>query len=221
MGSGSSILDEAAKGKKHYVLKKSNFREPFPVHVKKIWFGAGCFWGTEKGFWRLPGVYSTAVGYCGGDTDIPTYKQVCSGLTNHCEVTQVVFDPSLISVTDLLKRFWESHDPTQGMRQGADVGSQYRSAIFTEDPEHTVLANASKRAYSEILKAGGMQSEITTEVKVQKTFYYAELYHQQYLAKPKSRQYCSAEPTGLQLPAYASWNLPTSFPILFSNFVRW
>ena len=210
MGSATSFLDQAAKGKKHYVLKNNNFREPFPDNLKKIWFGAGCFWGTEKGFWRLPGVFSTAVGYCGGDTDVPTYKQVCSGLTNHTEVTQVVFDPNLVSVSDLLKRFWECHDPTQGMRQGGDVGSQYRSAIYTEDPEHMVLAKASKQAYGAILKAGGM-GEITTEIAVQKTFYYAELYHQQYLAKPKARQYCSAEPTGLQLPVYSSWSLPAPF----------
>ena len=175
---GSAISSDAAK--RHYILKSNNLKEPFPEHLEKIWFGCGCFWGTEKGFWRLPGVYSTAVGYCGGNVDVPTYHQVCSGQTGHCEVTQVVFDPALISVTDLLKRMWESHDPTQGNRQGGDVGTQYRSAIYTEKEDHLALAIASKNAYNIVLNSAGFP-KITTEISMQPRFYYAELYVESFL----------------------------------------
>jgi peptide-methionine (S)-S-oxide reductase len=145
-------------------------------------FGLGCFWGAERKFWQLPGVYSTAVGYSGGFTPNPTYEEVCSGLTGHTEVVRVIYDPEKISFNDLLKAFWESHDPTQGMRQGNDVGTQYRSAIYVTNDEQRKQAEESKRAYQQRLTAAG-HGTITTEIKDAPTFFYAEDYHQQYLAK--------------------------------------
>ncbi|MEX1324268.1 MAG: peptide-methionine (S)-S-oxide reductase MsrA [Synechococcaceae cyanobacterium] len=161
-------------------------------------FGCGCFWGAEKGFWKLPGVLTTAVGYAGGQLDQPSYQQVCSGRTAHAEVVRVVWDQARIDFSDLLKLFWECHDPTQGDRQGNDRGSQYRSAIYVDDPLLLEQAQASRTAYQALLSAGGY-GPITTEIGSGQRFWYAEPYHQQYLAKPGSRPYCSAQPSGQRL----------------------
>jgi peptide-methionine (S)-S-oxide reductase len=161
---------------------------PFPAGMREAVFGLGCFWGAERLFWELPGVYSTAVGYAGGFTPNPTYEEVCTGETGHTEVVRVIFDPKKIGYADLLKAFWESHDPTQGMRQGNDVGTQYRSAIYVYDAEQRAAAEESKRAYQARLTAAG-RGAITTEIRDAPTFYYAEDYHQQYLAKNPSG-YC-------------------------------
>jgi len=155
---------------------------PFPVGMKEAIFALGCFWGAEKHFWELPGVYSTAVGYAGGYTPNPTYEEVCSGQTGHAEVVRVIYDPDKISYQQLLEEFWENHDPTQGMQQGNDVGTQYRSAIFAIDDEQRLAAESSKRTFQRNLKAAG-RGEITTEIVDAAAFYYAEDYHQQYLAK--------------------------------------
>jgi peptide-methionine (S)-S-oxide reductase len=155
---------------------------PFPAGLREAMFGLGCFWGAEKLFWQLPGVYSTAVGYAGGFTPNPTYQEVCSGDTGHAEVVRVIYDPQKISYAQLLKAFWESHDPTQGMRQGNDLGTQYRSAIYALDEEQRKAAEESKRIYQARLTAAG-RGTITTEIREAPQFYYAEDYHQQYLAK--------------------------------------
>jgi peptide-methionine (S)-S-oxide reductase len=155
---------------------------PFPEGLREAVFAMGCFWGAERLFWQLPGVYSTAVGYAGGFTPNPTYQEVCSGGTGHAEVVRVIYDPQQLSYEQLLKVFWESHDPTQGMRQGNDVGTQYRSAIYVTDAEQRTAAEASKRAYQAQLTAAG-RGIITTEVRDAPPFFYAEDYHQQYLAK--------------------------------------
>ena len=155
---------------------------PFPQGLQTAVFGMGCFWGAEELFWQLPGVWTTAAGYAGGFTPNPTYEEVCSGRTGHAEVVLVAFDPKQISYEQLLKAFWEGHDPTQGLRQGNDVGTQYRSAIYVSDPAHRETAERSLRTYQEQLKAAGHR-EITTEIADAGPFYYAEDYHQQYLAK--------------------------------------
>ena len=155
---------------------------PFPAGLREAVFGLGCFWGAERLFWELPGVYSTAVGYAGGFTLNPTYQEVCSGDTGHTEVVRVIYDPQKISYEQLLKAFWESHDPTQGMRQGNDVGTQYRSAIYVTDAQQRAAAEASKRAYQAQLTAAG-RGTVTTEIRDAQPFFYAEEYHQQYLAK--------------------------------------
>mmetsp|Transcript_14467 Transcript_14467/g.28888 ORF Transcript_14467/g.28888 Transcript_14467/m.28888 type:complete len:254 (+) Transcript_14467:189-950(+) len=183
----------------HFVLK-TPLRPPFPENIQVIVFGTGCFWGTEKGFWRMPGVFSTAVGYAGGFTPNPTYEEVCSGKTGHNEVVHVAYDPAVVSFSDLLRTFWESHDPTQGMGQGNDTGTQYRSGIYFYTEHQQALAEASKAAYQELL--GG--KKITTEIVPAGPFYHAEEYHQQYLARPGSRPYCSAQPLGIQLTG-AAW----------------
>jgi len=159
---------------------------PFPEHLRCVQFGLGCFWGAERRFWQQPGVYTTAVGYAGGYTLNPTYEEVCSGMTGHTEVVLVVFDPALTSFAALLKVFWEAHDPTQGMRQGNDVGTQYRSAIYCHGAEQLQQALASRDDYQARLKAAGLPA-ITTEVREAPEFYYAEFYHQQYLAKKPGR----------------------------------
>jgi peptide-methionine (S)-S-oxide reductase len=161
---------------------------PFPAGLREAVFGLGCFWGAERLFWELPGVYATAVGYAGGFTPNPTYEEVCTGETGHTEVVKVFYDPKKISYSDLLKAFWESHDPTQGMRQGNDIGTQYRSAIYVTDPEQRAVAEESKRAYQARLTAAG-RGMITTEIRDAPAFFYAEDYHQQYLAKNPSG-YC-------------------------------
>ncbi|XP_016385195.1 peptide methionine sulfoxide reductase MsrA [Sinocyclocheilus rhinocerous] len=169
--------------------------EPFPDGMEMIMFGMGCFWGAERRFWRIPGVFSTQVGYAGGFTPNPTYHEVCSGLTGHTEVLRVVFSPKDVSLEKLLKVFWESHDPTQGMAQGNDHGTQYRSAIYTYSPEQQELAMRSKHMYQEALTKKGL-GEITTEIREHTEFYYAEDYHQQYLHKvPKG--YCGLKGTGV------------------------
>ena len=155
---------------------------PFPAAMQEALFGMGCFWGAERLFWQLPGVYSTAVGYAGGFTPNPTYQEVCTGETGHTEVVRVIYDPKKIGYEDLLKVFWESHDPTQGMRQGNDAGTQYRSAIYVSGKEQRDIADLSQRAYQARLTAAGRGS-ITTEIRDAAEFFYAEDYHQQYLAK--------------------------------------
>ena len=155
---------------------------PYPDGLERALFALGCFWGPERTFWQLPGVYSTAVGYAGGHTVNPTYKQVCTGTTGHAEVVQVIFDPKRISYEELLRVFWESHDPTQGMRQGEDVGTQYRSTIYATSGTQKDAAEISKRAYQRRLTDAG-HGAITTEIRNAPEFFYAEEYHQQYLAK--------------------------------------
>ncbi len=177
---------------------------PFPEGTAVATFGLGCFWGAERLFWKLPGVVSTMVGYAGGPTPNPTYKEVCSGRTGHAEVVRVVFDPQQISYAALLKVFWEAHNPTQGMRQGNDVGTQYRSTIYAEDDAQLEEAKASKDAYDKALDASG-HGPITTEIAKAPSFYYAEDYHQQYLAKnPKG--YCGLDGTGVACPLPRSVN---------------
>jgi peptide-methionine (S)-S-oxide reductase len=161
---------------------------PFPAGLREAVFGLGCFWGAERLFWELPGVYSSAVGYAGGFTPNPTYEEVCTGETGHTEVVRVIYDPQKIRYQDLLKAFWESHDPTQGMRQGNDVGTQYRSAIYVLDEEQREIAERCKAAYQARLTAAG-RGTITTEIRDAPEFFYAEDYHQQYLAKNPSG-YC-------------------------------
>jgi peptide-methionine (S)-S-oxide reductase len=168
---------------------------PFPEHLRMALFGMGCFWGAEKKFWQTPGVYSTAVGYAGGHTPNPTYREVCSGLTGHTEVVLVVYDPRLVSYMQLLRVFWENHDPTQGMRQGNDVGTQYRSAIYTTDDEQLAAADASRELYEKALGKAGFGA-IGTEIRRAPEFYYAEDYHQQYLAKNPDG-YCGLGGTGV------------------------
>jgi peptide-methionine (S)-S-oxide reductase len=182
----------------HYVNGNS-LVEPFPPGLERAVFGLGCFWGAERLFWQLPGVYSTAVGYAGGFTAHPTYRDVCSGQTGHTEVVLVVFDPARISYRKLLQVFWEAHNPTQGMRQGNDTGTQYRSAIYTTTPEQAEIAEASRREYQGALDKVGA-GRITTEIDSEGPFYYAEDYHQQYLAKNPDG-YCGLQGTGVSCPA--------------------
>ncbi|MFO1455621.1 MAG: peptide-methionine (S)-S-oxide reductase MsrA [Steroidobacteraceae bacterium] len=171
---------------------------PFAPGLETAVFGLGCFWGAERLFWRLPGVVSTAVGYAGGFTPNPTYEEVCTGRTGHTEVVLVVYDPARIDYEALLRAFWEAHDPTQGMRQGADVGTQYRSAIYATSPPQLAAANASKRTYQERLIQAGLGT-VTTEIRTAPPFYYAEGYHQQYLAKNPGG-YCGLAGTGVSCP---------------------
>ena len=181
----------------HYV-NDHPLQPPFPAGMERALFGLGCFWGAERKFWTQPGVYSTAAGYAGGFTPNPTYEEVCSGLTGHAEVVLVVFDPAIITYQQLLKVFWESHDPTQGMRQGNDVGTQYRSAIYVHDAAQRAAAQASREAYQRALTTAG-HGRITTEIADAPPFYYAEDYHQQYLAKNPGG-YCGLGGTGVSCP---------------------
>ena len=182
---------------KHFV-NGNRIVPPFPEGLQRAQFGLGCFWGAERIFWQTPGVYSTAVGYAGGQTPNPTYEEVCSGFTNHTEAVLVVFDPQRISYEQLLKVFWEGHDPTQGMRQGNDRGSQYRSAIYTCDEAQMQAALATRDAFQAALKAKGY-GKVTTEIKPAGEFYYAEEYHQQYLGKDPNG-YCGLGGTGAVCP---------------------
>ena len=182
---------------KHFVLG-TRLEPPFPEGMELALFGMGCFWGAERKFWQAPGVYSTSVGYAGGFTPNPGYEEVCTGRTGHNEVVRVVFDPRETSYEALLRIFWESHDPTQGMRQGNDVGTQYRSGIYVGTPEQERAALASRDAYQECLAARGF-GPITTEIKQAPDFYYAEDYHQQYLAKNPAG-YCGLGGTGVACP---------------------
>ena len=172
---------------------------PWPENMAIAWFGMGCFWGVERLFWQQPGVYSTAAGYQGGVTPNPTYKEVCSGLTGHAETVQVVFDPAVISYGDLLKLFWEQHDPAQGMRQGGDIGTQYRSVIFYGDESQQIIAQQSLAAYQQAMAASGDSRAITTRILPLAPFYYAEDYHQQYLEKNPDG-YCGLGGIGVCLP---------------------
>ncbi|MGN2391463.1 peptide-methionine (S)-S-oxide reductase MsrA [Pelomicrobium sp. G1] len=200
--------EEALKGRgtplpvtnKHFVHGRP-IKPPFPEGMEQVQFGMGCFWGAERKFWPLEGVYTTAVGYAGGYTPNPTYEEVCSGLTGHAEVVLVVYDPRVISFERLLQAFWESHDPTQGMRQGNDVGTQYRSAIYTSTEGQRRAAEASRDRYQAALKKAGYP-EITTEIRDAPPFYYAEDYHQQYLAK-NPHGYCGLGGTGVECPVGA------------------
>jgi peptide-methionine (S)-S-oxide reductase len=195
--------DDALKGRetpmpvpdRHFVLG-TPLEPPFPAGLEQAIFGLGCFWGAERKFWELPGVYTTAAGYAGGYTHNPTYEEVCSGRTGHTEVVLVVFDPVKVSYAQLLRVFWESHDPTQGMRQGNDVGTQYRSAIYTFSDRQRQAAEASKMVYEQSLAKHGYPS-ITTEIADAPPFYYAEDYHQQYLAKNPGG-YCGIGGTGVK-----------------------
>src|SRR3954453_13895977 len=182
---------------KHDVLG-TPITPPFPEGYESAVFGLGCFWGAERLFWQLPGVYTTAVGYAGGFTPNPSYEEVCSGSTGHTEVVLVVWDPAKISYEQILRAFWEGHDPTQGMRQGNDVGTQYRSAIYVGSPEQREAAEASRAMYETELKAAGLGA-ISTEIDDAKAFYYAEPYHQQYLAKVPGG-YCGLGGTGVSCP---------------------
>jgi peptide-methionine (S)-S-oxide reductase len=182
---------------RHFV-NGAPLKGPFPEHLEQAVFGLGCFWGAERRFWETPGVYTTSVGYAGGITPNPDYREVCSGNTGHTEVVLVVFDPASVSYEDLLKVFWESHDPTQGMRQGNDIGTQYRSAIYTFSDEQQTIAQHSAAAYQEALSHRGYGS-ITTEVLPLDAYYYAEDYHQQYLAKNPGG-YCGIGGTGVSCP---------------------
>jgi peptide-methionine (S)-S-oxide reductase len=197
--------DEALPGRaetlpvtpRHLVLG-GPMQPPYPAGTEIADFGLGCFWGAERKFWQTPGVVSTAVGYQGGYTQNPTYEEVCTGLTGHAEVVRVVYDPAKVSYEELLKVFWEAHDPTQGMRQGNDVGTQYRSAIYTHTPEQEKSALASRDAYQSVLTASGY-APITTEITTAPEFYYAEDYHQQYLYK-NPNGYCGLGGTGVSCP---------------------
>jgi peptide-methionine (S)-S-oxide reductase len=183
---------------RHFVLD-APLRGPFPAGTQQAIFGLGCFWGAERVFWETPGVYTTAVGYAAGMTPNPTYAEVCSARTGHNEVVLVVYRPAEVSYEELLARFWESHDPTQGMRQGNDVGTQYRSGIYTTSEEQQAAAEASRERYQQALKAAGRDREITTEILLAPEFYYAEDYHQQYLAKNPGG-YCGLGGTGVSCP---------------------
>lgn len=190
---------EPMPGPPAHFVTGARLEPPFPAGTEQALFGLGCFWGAERKFWQMPGVYSTAVGYAGGFTPNPTYKEVCSGLTGHAEVVRVVFDPKIVTYDDLLRIFWESHDPTQGMRQGNDVGTQYRSVIFCHSETQRRAALASRDAYQQALAAAGL-GRITTEILDAPEFYYAEEYHQQYLAK-NPEGYCGLGGTGVRCPA--------------------
>ena len=194
--------DAALPGRQHQMEIAPNhfvndhpLKGPYPDGAETIYFGLGCFWGAERLFWQMPGVYVTAVGYQGGVTPNPTYDEVCSGQTGHTEAVKVVFDPAQISLAQLLKVFWEEHNPTQGMRQGNDVGTQYRSAIYTTTAQQAEIVAQSRASYQSALNSKGL-GMITTEIAPAGTFFYAETYHQQYLAK-NPRGYCGLQGTGV------------------------
>lgn len=199
-------LDQALPGRneraftlsgRHAVLG-TPIEPPFPEHTQRAVFALGCFWGAERIFWRLPGVYTTAAGYCGGFTPHPTYEEVCTGLTGHAESVLVVFDPAIVSYAELVKVFFEAHDPTQGMRQGNDIGTQYRSVIFVADAGQRAAAERIREQYASTLGRAGF-GPVTTEIANAGPFYYAEEYHQQYLHKNPSG-YCGLQGTGVSCP---------------------
>ena len=187
--------------KAHFV-NGAPLEPPFPAGLEMALFGMGCFWGAERKFWKTAGVYSTSVGYAGGFTPNPTYREVCSGLTGHAEVVRVVFDPKIVSYDELLRVFWENHDPTQGMRQGNDLGTQYRSAVYWYGESQRRAAEASREGYQAELRAA-KYGAITTEIAPAPEFYYAEDYHQQYLAK-NPNGYCGLGGTGVSCPVGVS-----------------
>ena len=182
----------------NHLVNGRPIKPPYPVGLEVATFALGCFWGEEKTFWQIPGVWVTAVGYAGGYTPNPTYEEVCTGRTGHAEAVRVVFDPKQVSYEELLKTFWESHDPTQGMRQGNDVGTSYRSAIFVENDAQRAAAEASRAMYQKRLREAGF-GDITTEIVDAGPFYFAEDYHQQYLVR-NPRGYCPNHATGVTLP---------------------
>ena len=182
----------------HHFVNGNPLQGPFPQHLRQAMFGMGCFWGVERKFWQQPGVFTTAVGYAAGITPNPSYQEVCSGRTGHNEVVLVIFDPEQVSYEDLLSLFWEGHNPTQGMRQGNDMGTQYRSGIYTYSDEQAQLAQSSAERYQAALDKAGY-GEITTEILDAPAFYYAEDYHQQYLAKNPGG-YCGLGGTGVSCP---------------------
>ena len=188
----------------HRILKTDIKKEP-GFQEDEIIFGCGCFWGAEKCFWKLPGVITTSVGYAGGNKKNPNYYEVCSGLTGHSEVVRVVWDINKIDISDLLKMFWECHDPTQKNRQGNDIGTQYRSAIFYRNQKHEEIILSSKDQFQKELKKNNLGS-IETEIKKIDTYFYAEGYHQQYLSIEQNRQYCSASPTKVKLGSFNKSN---------------
>jgi peptide-methionine (S)-S-oxide reductase len=192
--------DPMPGGETHFVTGH-RIRPPFPENTARALFGLGCFWGAERRFWETPGVYATAVGYAGGYTPHPTYEEVCTGMTGHTEAVLVVYRPAEISYAELMRVFWEAHDPTQGMRQGNDTGTQYRSAVYTFDAEQQAEAEASCEHYQHALTAAGL-GRITTEIAAAPPFYYAEDYHQQYLAKNPGG-YCGLGGTGVACPTSA------------------
>lgn len=189
--------DEEIEVPTEHFVKGTLLKGPFPDNLKEAIFGMGCFWGVERRFWELDGVYSTAAGYAGGFTKNPSYKEVCTGFTGHNEVVLVVYDPAIISYESLLTTFWEDHDPTQGMRQGNDIGTQYRSGIYFSNEEEKAIIKKTMEQYQAQLKANGL-GQITTEVKEADQFYYAEHYHQQYLAKNPDG-YCALAGTGVKI----------------------
>lgn len=186
----------------HHFVNGHSMMPPYPDGFELAMFGLGCFWGAERRFWETEGVHVTAVGYAGGLTPNPTYEEVCTGMTGHNEVVRVVYDPAAVSYEKLLKRFWEAHDPTQGMRQGNDVGTQYRSGIYTYHPEQQAAALKSSEIYQAALQAVGLEGTITTEILTAPDFYYAEEYHQQYLAK-NPNGYCGLGGIGVPYPQTA------------------
>ena len=197
---------------KHTVLG-TPLRGPWPAGFEVAYFGMGCFWGAERMFWQTPGVYSTAVGYQGGYTPNPTYEETCTGRTGHTEAVQVVYDPAKVSYEDLLKIFWENHNPTQGNRQGNDVGTQYRSTIFTTTDAQLATAKASRDAFNPTVRAAGLP-DITTEIGPAGTFYYAEDYHQQYLSSDKNPNgYCNHGPNGLTCPVGVARTSPAAHQV--------
>lgn len=189
--------DEEIEVPTEHFVKGTPLKGPFPDNLKEAIFGMGCFWGVERRFWELDGVYSTAAGYAGGFTKNPSYKEVCTGFTGHNEVVLVVYDPAIISYESLLTTFWEDHDPTQGMRQGNDIGTQYRSGIYFSNEEEKAIIKKTMEQYQAQLKANGL-GQITTEVKEADQFFYAEHYHQQYLAKNPDG-YCALAGTGVKI----------------------
>jgi peptide-methionine (S)-S-oxide reductase len=190
--------DTAMPVPEHHFINGNPLQPPFPDNMQQVVFGLGCFWGAERCFWETDGVFTTAAGYAGGITPNATYEEVCSGGTGHTEAVLVAYDPAFVSFEELLRVFWESHDPTQGMRQGNDIGTQYRSAIYTTDDNQQTVARQSLTAYEAELKAAG-HGDITTEIAPLETFYYAEDYHQQYLAKNPAG-YCGIGGTGVSCP---------------------
>ena len=189
--------DEEVEVPAEHFVKGTPLKGPFPDNLKQAIFGMGCFWGVERRFWQLEGVYSTAAGYSGGFTKNPSYKEVCTGFTGHNEVVLVIYDPENISYESLLTTFWEDHDTTQGMRQGNDIGTQYRSGIYYADEEEKLIIDETKAKYQNKLDANGI-GKITTEIKQASNFYYAEHYHQQYLAKNPDG-YCALAGTGIKI----------------------
>ncbi|QKV20692.1 peptide-methionine (S)-S-oxide reductase MsrA [Oricola thermophila] len=183
----------------HHFVNGNPLKGPWPEGMETVYFGMGCFWGAERLFWQMDGVHVTAVGYAGGYTPNPTYQETTTGLTGHAEVVLVVFDPERLSFRQLLRTFWEEHDPTQGMRQGNDIGTTYRSAIYATTPEQLAAAEASREAYQQALRDAGSGALITTEIREAPEFFYAEEYHQQYLAKNPGG-YCGLRGTGVACP---------------------